>query len=190
MNQQFAGDFSLKTIKLYPLTAVNGDKRPFIDIKELVKEVTFYQSIISTSLYCELVVNDIGENLIETLPLIGRERIELNISTPYANYDLNFYIHKIDGRVMQEKNQVYVVHAISKEALDNEYTRIRERVNGKKAEVFLEEKLKTISQKEFKKNVDDTLYPFDMYVPNWRLFDTAIWMSRRSVPVKNKSSVG
>jgi hypothetical protein len=46
MNQQFAGDFSLKTIKLYPLTAVNGDKRPFIDIKELVKEVTFYQSII------------------------------------------------------------------------------------------------------------------------------------------------
>lgn len=190
MNQQFAGDFSLKSIKLYPLTAVNGDKRPSLDIKELVQEVTFYQSIISTSLYCQLVVNDIGENLIETLPLIGREQIQLNISTPYANYDLNFYIHKIDGRVMQEKNQVYVVHAVSKEALDNEHTRIRERVDGKKAEVFLEEKLKLISKKEFKKHVDATLYPFDMYVPNWRLFDTAIWMSRRSVPVKNKSSVG
>ena len=138
MNQQFAGDFSLKTIKLYPVSTVNKDRRPFVDIKELVQEVTFYQSIISSSLYCQLVVNDIGENLIETLPLIGRERIELNISTPYANYDLNFYIHKIDGRVMQEKNQVYVVHAVSKEALDNEYTRIRERVDGKKAEVFLE----------------------------------------------------
>jgi len=189
MNQEFAGDFSLKTIRLYPISAVSKDDRPFVDIKELVQEVTFYQSIISTSLYCELVITDIGENLIETIPLIGRERIQLTISTPAANYDLNFYIHKIDGRVMKEKNQVYVVHAVSKEVLDNEYTRIRERVDGKKAEVFLKEKIKTISNKKFE-NIDNTLYPFDMYVPNWRIFDTAIWMSRRSVPVKNKSSVG
>jgi hypothetical protein len=186
MNQEFTGDFSLKSVFLYPSKNANKGK---LDIKQLVQEVTFYQSIISSSLYCQLVVNDIGENLIETLPLIGRERIELIISTPYANYNLNFYIHKIDGRVMQEKNQAYVVHAVSKEALDNEYTRIRERVDGKKAEVFLKEKIKAISDKKFD-NVDDTLYPFDMYVPNWRLFDTAIWMSRRSVSVKNKSSVG
>jgi hypothetical protein len=186
MNQEFTGDFSLKSVFLYPSKNANKGK---LDIKQLVQEVTFYQSIISSSLYCQLVVNDIGENLIETLPLIGRERIELIISTPYANYNLNFYIHKIDGRVMQEKNQAYVVHAVSKEALDNEYTRIRERVDGKKAEVFLKEKIKAISNKKFD-NVDDTLYPFDMYVPNWRLFDTAIWMSRRSVSVKNKSSVG
>ena len=186
MNQEFTGDFSLKSVFLYPSKNANTGK---LDIKQLVQEVTFYQSIISSSLYCQLVVNDIGENLIETLPLIGRERIELIISTPYANYNLNFYIHKIDGRVMQEKNQAYVVHAVSKEALDNEYTRIRERVDGKKAEVFLKEKIKAISDKKFD-NVDDTLYPFDMYVPNWRLFDTAIWMSRRSVSVKNKSSVG
>jgi hypothetical protein len=29
-----------------------------------------------------------------------------------------------------------------------------------------------------------------MYVPNWRLFDTAIWMSRRSVSTDHKDSVG
>jgi hypothetical protein len=185
MNQEFTGDFSLKSVFLYPLNA-NQSK---LDIKELVHEVTFYQSIISSSIYCQLVINDIGENLIETLPLIGREQIQLVLSTLAANYTLNFYIHKIDGRVMQEKNQAYVIHAVSKEVLDNEYTRIRERVDGKKAEVFLKEKIKSISDKQFK-NVDETLYPFDMYVPNWRLFDAAIWMSRRSVPVKNKSSVG
>lgn len=186
MNQQFTGDFSLKSVFLYPISDIKKDK---LDIKQLVQEVTFYQSIISSSLYCQIVVSDIGENLIETIPLIGRERIQLTISTPAANYDLNFYIHKIDGRVMQEKNQAYVVHAVSKEALDNEFTRIRERVDGKKAEAFLKEKVKLISDKKFD-NVDATLYPFDMYVPNWRIFDTAIWMSRRSVPVKNKSSVG
>lgn len=188
MNQQFAGDFSLKSVRLYPISTLSKNGTSPIDIKQLVQEVTLYQSIISSSLYCQLVINDIGENLIGTLPLIGRERIQLVISTSYADYDLNFYIHKIDGRVMQEKNQVYVVHAVSKEALDNEYTRIRERIDGKKAETFLESKIKSISNKKFIS--DDTLYPFDMYVPNWRLFDTAIWMSRRSVATKYKSSVG
>lgn len=185
MNQQFTGDFSLKSVFLYPLNV--NDKK--LDIKELVQEITLYQSVISASLYCQIVIKDIGENLIETIPLIGQERIEFSISTLSAKYTFNYYIHKIDGRVMQEKDQIYVIHAVSKEALDNEYTRIRERVDGKKAEIFLKEKLKLISDKEFK-NVDSTLYPFDMYVPNWRIFDTAIWMSRRSVPIKNKSSVG
>jgi hypothetical protein len=185
MNQQFTGDFSLKSVFLYPLNV--NDKK--LDIKELVQEITLYQSVISSSLYCQIVIKDIGENLIETIPLIGQERIEFSISTLSAKYTFNYYIHKIDGRVMQEKDQIYVIHAVSKEALDNEYTRIRERVDGKKAEIFLKEKIKLISNKKFE-NVDSTLYPFNMYVPNWRIFDTAIWMSRRSVPVKNKSSVG
>jgi hypothetical protein len=191
MNQQFAGDFSLKSVKLYPILNGNkvSEKNSFLDIKQLVQEITLYQSVISTSLYCELVINDIGENLIGTLPLVGQERIQIIISTSYADYNLNFYVHKIDGRVMQEKNQLYVIHAVSKEALDNEYNRIRERVDGKKSETFIEDKLKTISNKKLV-GKDDTLYPFDMYVPNWRLFDTAIWMSRRSVSANYKDSVG
>lgn len=192
MNQFFAGDFSLKDVKLFPVKDEGGIAagKDYIDIKQLVQEVAIYESIISTSLYCQLVIQDIGNNIISELPIIGQEKIQLLISTSYANYTLNFYIHKIDGRVMQEKNQVYVIHCVSKEALMNEYTRIRERVNGKKAEDILKDKLKTISNKEFEKNIDKTLYPFDMYIPNWRLFDTAIWMSRRAVPSQYKNSVG
>lgn len=190
MNQQFAGDFSLKEIRLYPVLDEKnllGDNK-YLDIKQLVQEITIYESVISTSLYCQFVIQDIGNNLIGELPLIGQERIEVIISTSYANYNLNFYIHKIDGRVMQEKNQIYLIHSVSKESLMNEYTRIRERVDGKKAEELIEDKLKTISNKKFIK--DSTLYPFDMYIPNWRLFDTAIWMSRRAVPSQYKNSVG
>lgn len=192
MKQHFAGDFSLKEVRLYPVLDENniagGSK--YLEIKELVQEITLYESIISTSLCCQIIIQDIGNNLIGELPLIGQERIEIIISTAYANYNLNFYIHKIDGRVMQEKNQVYLIHAVSKEALMNEYTRLRERIDGKKAEAFLKEKIKTISNKQFDKYIDETLYPFDMYVPNWRLFDTAIWMSRRAVSSKYKNSVG
>jgi hypothetical protein len=192
MNQFFAGDFSLKEVKLYPVKDEGGlaGNRKFIDIKQLVQEVTINESIISTSLYCQLVIQDIGNNIIGELPIIGQERIQLIISTSYADYNLNFYIYKIDGRVMKEKNQVYVIHAVSKEALINEHTRIRERIDGKKAEDFLKEKLELISDKTFEGRVDSTLHPFDMYVTNWRLFDTAIWMSRRSVSTKYKDSVG
>ena len=192
MKQHFAGDFSLKEVRLYPVLDVKNIAagKKYLDVKELVQEITLYESVISTSLCCQLIIQDIGNNLIGELPLVGQERIEIIISTKYANYNLNFYIHKIDGRVMQEKNQVYVIHCVSKEALMNEYTRLRERVDGKKAESFLKEKIKLISTKPFEKNIDDTLYQFDMYVPNWRLFDTAIWMSRRAVPSKYKDSVG
>jgi hypothetical protein len=204
MNQQFTGDFSLKEVRLYPLldeSKLAGNNK-YLDIKQLVQEITLNESVISTSLYCQLVIQDIGNNIIGSLPLVGQERIELVISTSYANYNLNFYIYKIDGRAMREKNQLYVMHCVSKEALINEYTRIRERVDAKKAEDFIEDKLKIITgentnsnsteNRKFKKLVkkDATLYPFNMYVPNWRLFDTAIWMSRRSVSTDHKDSVG
>lgn len=191
MKQQFAGDFSLKEVRLYPVLDDKGllKGQKYIDIKQLVQEITIYESVISTSLYCQFVIQDIGNNLIGELPLIGQEQIEVIISTSYANYNLNFYIHKIDGRVMQEKNQVYVIHSVSKEALINEYTRLREKVDGKKAEDLIEQKIKSISNKKLI-GKDPTLYPFNMYIPNWRLFDAAIWMSRRAVSSSYKNSVG
>ena len=186
MQQQFTGDFSIKYIKLYPVTG--GSNSSPIDIKELVREISISESVISASVYCNLVITDIGENLIGTLPLMGQERLEISISSPTTTYVLNYVIFKIDGRVMQEKNQAYLIHAVSEESLLNESRRICERVNGIKADEFLKEKLSLLSKKQFES--DPTLYSFDMYVPNWRLFDTAIWMSRRSVSSAFKDSIG
>jgi hypothetical protein len=192
MQKQYAGDFSLKEVKLYPVTLDNkGISDKFFDIKQLVKEISIYESIIATSLYCQLVVTDIGENLIGSLPLMGQERIQINISTSSEEYDLNFYIYKIDGRVMEEKNQAYVIHCVSIEALYNEQNRICEKIDGKKSHEYIKEKL-SLASNFTKKNidVDESLYPFNMYVPNWRLFDLSIWMARRSVSTAYKDSIG
>lgn len=196
MQQEYAGDFSVKTVRLYPVTiGKTAVENEYVDIKQLVKEISIYESVISASLYCQFVVNDIGENLISSLPLMGQERINLQISSAKIDYDLNFYIYKIDGRVMQEKNQAYVVHCVSYEALLNESTRVCERVDGKKADEFIKDKFTKVDKnnnkftnKKFESDV--TLYPFNMYVPNWRLFDTAIWMARRSVSNGYKDSIG
>ena len=186
MSQQFEGDYSLKSIKLYPV--VKSGYGNAIDIKELVGEITLKESVLSASLYCSVVLQDIDQNLIGSLPLMGQERIELQVEAGSAKWKLNFYVYSIDGRSMQEKNQAYVLHCCSLEALVNESRRYAERLDGVKAEEFIGEKLAEISKKKFFKH--ESLHNFDMYIPNWRLFDTAIWFRSRTVAAAHKDSVG
>lgn len=185
MANQFPGDFSLKEVNLYPHF---GDK---IDIKGIVGEITLYESVLSASLQCTLVIQDIGENLINTLPLMGEERIQIIIQSNNIWYDLNYYIYKIDARTMKEKNQSYVITCVSVEGLRNENFRICERIDGKKSEDIVKDILKqsNFTTKSIK-TPDATVYPFNMYVPNWRPFDTIIWLARRSVPEYKKDSIG
>lgn len=186
MSQQFEGDFSLKSIKLYPV--VKSGYGDAIDIKELIGEVSFKESILSASLYCSIVLQDIEENLIGNLPLMGQEKIEIKVSGGSKLWTLYFYVYSIDGRTMQEKNQAYVLHCCSYEALRNESFRIAERLDGVKSHEFIQEKLAQISKKKF--HYDESLHKFNMYVPNWRFFDTAIWFRTRTVSVAHKNSVG
>lgn len=186
MSQQFEGDYSLNSIKLYPV--VKNGYGDAIDIKELIGEITLKESILSASLYCSVVVKDIDQNLIGSLPLMGQEKIEIKVSAGESAWTLNFYVYSIDGRTMQEKNQAYILHCCSLEALLNESRRISERLDGVKSEEFLEEKIAEISNKKFFK--DPSLHNFNMYVPNWRLFDTAVWFRTRTVATEHKDSIG
>jgi hypothetical protein len=185
MANQFPGDFSLKEVNLYPHF---GNK---VDIKGIVGEITLYESVLSASLQCTILVQDIGQNLINTLPLMGEERVEIIILSNNIWYTLNYYIYKIDARVMNEKNQSYVMSCISVEGLRNENFKICERVDGKKSEDLVKEILKQ-SNFTSKKILppDETVYPFNMYIPNWRPFDAIIWLARRSVPIYKQNSIG
>ena len=185
MTNEFPGDFSLREVNLYPHT---GEK---INIKSLVLEITLYESILSSNLQATLTIEDIGQNLISHLPIVGQERVQIIISSDNKYYDLNYYLYKIDGRAMKEKAQVYVMSCVSIEALRNENFRICERIDGKKAEDIIGEVLRkdNFSTKNIVKS-DETVYPFNMYVPNWRPFDLFNWISTRSVPQYKPDSIG
>ena len=185
MANQFPGDFALKEVKLY-----NIDQTEDYDIKALVQEINIYESVFSSALQATLLIEDIGQNLISTLPIIGQERVEIKISSGSKNYRLNFYIYRIDGRTMSEKAQTYVMNCVSLEGLRNENYRVCERVDGIRAEELIEEKLKADGFTSKKFVYDETKEPFDMYVPNWRMFDLFQWLCKRSVPLHKKDSVG
>lgn len=185
MSNQFPGDYSLLEVSLYSL-----DESQKIDIKPLVLEINIYESIVSSALQAELAIQDIGENLISSLPIVGQERVEIYVSSDAKYYRLNFSIYQIDSRVMKEKNQVYVMSCISIEGLRNENFRICERVDGVKSNDLIKDILSRnqFSAKSF--DADDTVFPFNMYVPNWRPFDLFNWLSTRSVPEYKKDSIG
>lgn len=185
MANQFPGDFSLLEVNLY---TINESQK--IDIKPLVLEINLYESILSSTLQATIAIQDIGQNLISSLPIVGQERIEIYISSDGFYYRLNFYVYKIDGRTMKEKNQVYVMSCISLEGLRNENYRICERVDGVKSNDLIEDILRRNRFSTKALDADDTVFPFNMYVPNWRVFDLFNWLSTRSVPDYKKDSIG
>ena len=88
MSNQFSGDFSLKEVTLY--NVYNSEP---IDIKKLVLEVHLYESVKSSALQAEILIQDIGQNLISSMPIVGQERINIKISSRNKIYDLNYYIY-------------------------------------------------------------------------------------------------
>jgi len=185
MANQFSGDFSLKEVTLYSVYNTNPT-----DIKNLVLEINLYESVMSSALQAEILIQDIGQNLISSMPIVGQERINIKISSRSKLYDLNYYIYKIDARTIIEKDQTYIMHAVSIEGLRNENFRICERIDGKNSETVIEDVLRrnSFSTKAFVK--DTSVFPFDMYVPNWRVFDLFNWLATRSVPDYKKDSIG
>ena len=75
MANQFPGDFSLREVFLY--SVYHNQK---IDIKNLVLEINLYESVMSSALQAEILIQDIGQNLISNLPIVGQERIQIKIS--------------------------------------------------------------------------------------------------------------
>ena len=188
MSQQFEGDFKLKSITITPVAKGTEYSGTSVDLKEMIAEINIKESVLSASLYCNIVVQDIAKNLIETMPIMGQEKIKLQIASDSKTYTLDFYVYSVDGRTMMEKNQVYILHCCSLEALQNETYRICERLDGVKAHEFVQDRLAIFSEKNL--NYDESLHNFDMYVPNWRFFDTCAWMRPRTVAVAHKDSVG
>ena len=135
MSNQFPGDFSLQEVNLYNISQSDSPE----DIKNLVREINIYESVFSSVLQATLLIEDIGENLISQMPMMGQERIVIIIDSGGKKHTLNFYLYRIDGRVMQEKSQYYVMNCMSVEGLRNENFRICERVDGIKAEDLIKD---------------------------------------------------
>jgi len=162
-----------------------------IDIRDIVAEYNFFESLDSCSTSVELTVVDMN-NIIENYNIFGQEKLVMEFGNSTENlYELDFYIFKISSRSMYQRKQAYIIHAASKELLLNESKRVSRRFKNIKAEKIVESLLKNVLESKNKTlNYDVSIYNINFLSPNWRVFDLISWLQKRTVSKDFKNSSG
>jgi len=160
-----AGDVDIREI-----VVINSQGVEF-DITEQVFHINIYEDLFGSFINGKLVIKDSVE-LRSAIPLIGQEILRIDIRTPGLEtvdaFSEEFYIHKMDDMVKQsERNLMYVLHFISKEAIVDTNIKVTQSFSGNIGEIV--EKLITSDRclntiKEY--NIEPTSNSFK-YVSNY-----------------------
>ena len=110
---QYAGEFQIKLAEVY---SPNGEITNLLTDVQLI-EINMFEDMFKSSITGSIIVID-TRNIIETIPLIGQERLALKIATPSlsAKKDIidfsenHFFIYKITGRTCWFSNLSVTVH--------------------------------------------------------------------------------
>ena len=112
------------------ITKFNGTER--LSIVPQVVEFVVYQSVFSPVMKASLVVNDYI-NLLNNYPLVGEETVEVTVtqlSDQGENFELMFKMEYVISAIKDisvnstNRQLVYVIDLVSKEAFNNAKTRI------------------------------------------------------------------
>ena len=130
---EFAGDYRLNSIVLY------SSSEP-IDLRPLMLELNVYESVHSPNMYGNLVMRD-SANHKQNAPILGQEELEFEIRIPdnetisFMNYRMRVY--KVDNITeTAEREQVYTLHFMTKEAFKNTKTRVNTAREGPSEEIY------------------------------------------------------
>ena len=125
---QYAGEFQIKLAEIY---SPNGEITNLLTDVQLI-EINMFEDMFKSSITGSIIVID-TRNIIETIPLIGQERLALKIATPSlsAKKDIidfsenHFFIYKITSRTeLNAGSQTYQLQFISPEAIKNSRKRV------------------------------------------------------------------
>jgi hypothetical protein len=129
----FAGDVTLNDVTIITSKGLAITITPQVDGLEM------YEDIFSPFVSGKLYVRD-SQSLGTLFPLVGEEILRLNMYTPEmpAEYAINgeYYIYKLDDRMItKEREEVFVLHFISKEAIVDLNRKISKVYHGNIADI-------------------------------------------------------
>lgn len=170
-------NYNLEQLDIYSVTNQK------FDIRDLMVEMTIYESILSPYMTASLVVADSGANIIGNLPIQGMEKIVIRLSSSVDKdnkFDYDFRVYSIQNRVTNGKMQLYDLKLITYEGLQNEALRV-----GKKLEGYGHKIVEDVMKNVFKTKKDLDLEPckYQMkFIPsNKRPFDLIFSMSSKCI---------
>lgn len=177
---------------------INSNTGGFRDVRLLVTEFTYEESIFDYSIRASARLTDAGAlpnftpttSTYDTLKLAGGEKVELGFQDNYGNsYALDMYIESIDELGNTTKTQTYIISMVTMECLMNETKRVRKKYEQKISDnvpKILQEVLGTSKNIE----VDETLNSFSFLGVNKKPFYWCLSLAKKSVPFKQGQVAG
>lgn len=141
------------------------------DITNQVVAIEIYEDIFANFITGKLYVRD-SQELTNFLPLIGEEVVRIAVTTPSLpeeqGYNAEFFIYKMDDKAkMAEREVVYVLHFISKEAIADLNKKVSKAYGGKVSDIaktLIEDKYGLETTKPH--NIEETKN-VTKFVSNW-----------------------
>ena len=170
-----------------------------LDIRNIILGIDIFHDLMDNGIYCELVIAD-SVGLIEFLPIVGDETLQLKIGTPGFNEyrDYTFRVYKVSERkVAGERSEAYNISAVSQEVINNHRRSVKKSYKDLTADVIAtkiyDEFLKPTEAEHYfvkKKNlkIQDSLQNLNLNFPGEKPF-TAINMAAREGRVKSGSEL-
>jgi len=159
------------------------------DFQKLVTEIQIIESIDAPAMRMSIAIDD-STGMINLMR--GSEMIEIQLEDGINNkvYTYNMRIYRLGPRLRFQKNDKYVLEAVSNEFLINETTVITKSFKNKKASEIVKDMLKDTLKTSKKDFIEKTKDKIQCVVPNWRPFDFFNWLGLRSVRDENAEQAG
>lgn len=122
------GDCQITKITLY-----SDDGQRQADIRNQVRTIDIYESVLTPIMYCEMMIND-SNDLLRQFPILTEEYIELEYKLPSSENPSRHKFHvksikDIDPN-SQQKSKTYKLVCVSMEMVNNSKTRVDARFGG------------------------------------------------------------
>jgi len=182
-------------IKLFKITSNSGG---FKDIRRLVTDFSYEESVFDASIRATAVVTDAGGDpgggsiltALDELKIVGGEKTEIEFLDNYGvEYSIELYVNEILLNNSTRKTQTYILSFCSKELLMNEITRVRKRFEGK-----ISDHISTILSRDLGTskglNIDTTVNKYNFLGNNYKPFYWCTSLAKKAVPFKKGQVAG
>tara|TARA_B100001989_G_scaffold96409_2_gene67178 strand:- start:1781 stop:3334 length:1554 start_codon:yes stop_codon:yes gene_type:complete len=166
---------SAKSYKLSKIDVLIGDKK--VDIRELVSEFNWFESIDSSFIRCDFTILDtvqFDDNL------LGSEIVHITFESTTekkSRIQHTLQIYKIGSIVKQERAKLYILHCSSPEIYENEANRAFGQFGPVSGKTDIVKRMVKDHLNSSKKTHIEAHTNINVLSPNWRPVDLISYMS-------------
>jgi len=183
MKQQLPGDITIKTASLFVHQGI-------VNVVELIRMMSIFESILTPGIIAEITIDD-TRNLLSNLPILGGERITIEISSPSKDtrtFELVVASVKesIPSSNMRSKN--YTLQCVTPEVLTAKSCQITKSYNTNISNM-VEDVCKTYLQTDKKLDIQKTKGVQKIIIASKPPLEAIKRMRKQSISVDDKSSM-